>query len=47
MNAVTANLPDVTAVQILVDGKEVDSLAGHIDFGKPIGRANDWIRKGQ
>ena len=47
VNAVTSNLPDVTAVQILVDGKEVDSLAGHIDLREPINRANAWIRKGQ
>lgn len=47
VNAVTSNLPDVSAVQILVDGKEVDSLAGHIDLREPISRANAWIRKGQ
>lgn len=49
VNAVTSNLPDVTAVQILVDGKEVDSLAGHLDLRQPISRASAWIsiRKGQ
>jgi spore germination protein GerM len=47
VNAVTANLPGVTTVQILVDGKEVDSLAGHIDLREPIGRSDAWIRKGQ
>lgn len=47
VNAVTSNLPDVSAVQILVNGKEVDSLAGHLDLRQPIGRASDWIRKGQ
>jgi len=47
VNAVTSNLPDVTAVQILIEGKEVDSLAGHIDLREPINRANAWIRKGQ
>lgn len=47
VNAITSNLPDVTAVQILVDGKEVDSLAGHLDLRQPIRRATDWIRKGQ
>ena len=47
VNAITSNLPDVTAVQILVDGKEVDSLAGHLDLRQPIGRATEWIRKGQ
>ncbi len=47
VNAITSNLPDVNAVQILVDGKEVDSLAGHIDLRQPIARATNWIRKGQ
>jgi spore germination protein GerM len=47
VNAVTSNLPNVSAVQILVEGKEVDSLAGHIDLREPINRANAWIRKGQ
>ncbi|HEX5070687.1 MAG TPA: GerMN domain-containing protein [Vicinamibacterales bacterium] len=47
VNAVTTSLPDVTAVQILIDGKEVDSLAGHIDLREPIGRSDAWVRKGQ
>ena len=46
VNAVTTNLPTVSAVQILVDGKEVDSLAGHIDLREPIGRSDTWVRKG-
>ena len=37
----------VVQFEILVDGKEVDSLAGHIDLREPITRANAWIRKGQ
>jgi hypothetical protein len=36
VNALTANLPAVNSVQILVDGKEVDTLAGHIDLRKPL-----------
>jgi hypothetical protein len=46
VNALTVNLPEITAVQILVDGREVDSLRGHIDLRAPLGRANDWIQKG-
>jgi spore germination protein GerM len=38
VNALTANLPAVTAVQLLVDGKEVDTLAGHIDLRQPLGK---------
>ena len=47
VNAVTANLPDTAAVQILVDGKQVDTLAGHIDLRYPLGKALEWVRKGQ
>jgi spore germination protein GerM len=38
VNALTANLPAVTSVQILIDGKEVDTLAGHVDLRKPLGK---------
>lgn len=47
VNAVTSNLPHVTAVQLLVDGKEVDTLAGHMDLRDPLAKAPEWIRKGQ
>ena len=38
VNAVTANLPAVQRVQIMVDGKEVDTLAGHVDIRRPMSR---------
>jgi spore germination protein GerM len=38
VNAVTANLPAVQRVQIVVDGKEVDTLAGHVDIRRPLSR---------
>jgi hypothetical protein len=44
VNALTVNLPEVTAVQILIDGREVDSLRGHIDLRAPIARASGWIQ---
>jgi spore germination protein GerM len=47
VNAVTANLPDIAAVQILVEGKQVDTLAGHVDLRYPLGKALEWVRKGQ
>jgi len=43
VNAVTANLPAVRAVQILVDGKEVDTLAGHIDLRRPLEKNLDAV----
>jgi len=36
VDALTANLPAITAVQLLVDGKEVDTLAGHVDLRRPF-----------
>ena len=36
VNALTVNLPAVRAVQILVDGKEVQTLAGHVDLRQPL-----------
>ena len=43
VSALTSNLPAVTSVQLLVDGKEVDTLAGHIDLRKPLGKNTDVI----
>jgi hypothetical protein len=45
VNAITVNLPDVTGVQILVDGKEVDTLAGHIDLRHPLRKSMKWVKK--
>lgn len=38
VNAVTANLPSIQRVQILIDGKEAETLAGHIDLRRPLER---------
>lgn len=46
VNAVTVNLPEIAAVQILIEGREVDSLRGHVDLRAPLGKAIDWIQKG-
>jgi germination protein M len=45
VNALTVNLPDITAVQILIDGKEVDTLAGHVDLRHPLRRALEWVKR--
>jgi spore germination protein GerM len=42
VNAVIVNLPDVQQVQLLIDGREVDTLAGHVDLRKPL-RKNDQL----
>jgi Sporulation and spore germination len=43
VNALTENLPAVTAVQVLVDGKEVDTLAGHVDLRRPLAKNLTWV----
>ena len=43
VNVLTANLPAITSVQILVDGREVDTLAGHVDLRRPLAPAPKWL----
>ena len=38
VNALTVNLPAVHSVQILIDGKEAETLAGHIDLRQPLAK---------
>jgi spore germination protein GerM len=43
VNALTVNLPAILRVQILVDGKEVDTLAGHVDLRQPLSKSLEWV----
>jgi hypothetical protein len=45
VNAVTANLPAARRVQILVDGKEADTIAGHVDLRRPLTRNDSLVRE--
>jgi Sporulation and spore germination len=45
VHALTVNLPAVSTVQILVDGKEVETLAGHVDLRRPLARNMDWLEE--
>jgi spore germination protein GerM len=44
VNAVTVNLPAILRVQILIDGKEVDTLAGHVDLRNPLSKNMTWVK---
>jgi hypothetical protein len=44
VNSLTANLPAVTAVQLLIDGKEVDTLSGHVDLRRPLAKNLAWVQ---
>jgi spore germination protein GerM len=43
VNALTVTLPKVQRVQILVDGQEVDTLAGHVDLRHPLAKSMAWV----
>jgi spore germination protein GerM len=47
VNALTVNLPAITRVQILVEGQEVDTLAGHVDLRNPLRRGLKWMEDAQ
>ena len=44
VQAVTANLPAARRVQILVDGMEVDTIAGHVDLRRPLAPDPSLVR---
>jgi spore germination protein GerM len=44
VNALTTNLPAVKRVQILIEGREVDTLAGHVDLRHPLQKNLKWVR---
>jgi hypothetical protein len=35
-SAIKANMPDFTALKIIIDGQEAESFGGHIDISRPI-----------
>jgi spore germination protein GerM len=42
VNTLLVNLPTASAVQILIDGREADTLAGHVDLRRPL-RKNETL----
>jgi sporulation and spore germination protein len=44
VNALTVNLPAVKRVQILIGGKEADTLAGHVDLRHPLQKSLKWVK---
>jgi hypothetical protein len=45
VNTITTNLQGVQRVQLLVDGKEADSVAGHVDVRRPLERDLSFVRQ--
>ena len=44
VNALLTNLPTLREVQILVNGQEVDTLAGHVDLRRPLRKNEELIQ---
>jgi spore germination protein GerM len=44
VNALTANLPAIKSVQILVNGKQIETLAGHVDLRRPLAQDLAWVQ---
>jgi len=45
VDALTINLPAIATVQLLVDDKQVDTLAGHVDLRRPLAKNLDLIEQ--
>jgi spore germination protein GerM len=45
VNVLATNLPAVTSVQVLVDGKEVETLAGHVDLRRPLAKNLEYVEE--
>jgi len=41
MQTLVANVPDIKRVQILIEGREVETLSGHVDIRRPLDTT--WI----
>ena len=44
VDALGANLPAIHSVQILVEGKQVETLAGHVDLRRPLETNLSWVQ---
>ena len=43
VNALALNMNEINAVQILIEGREVDTLKGHVDLRRPLGLNLNWV----
>lgn len=46
VHALAANVRGISSVQLLVEGRQVDTLAGHIDLRQPLAADPRWVQKG-
>lgn len=39
----TVSFPEIIAVQFLVEGRWIETLAGHVDLSRPLLPSDDWV----
>ena len=39
----TESFPEIFAVQFLVEGEQIETLAGHVDLSRPLQPSADWV----
>lgn len=39
----TESFPEIVAVQFLVEGRWIETLAGHVDLSRPVLPSDDWV----
>ena len=45
VNSLTLNFPQIKRVQILIEGKEIETIAGHLSLRQPVPPKPDLIRR--
>ncbi|MGD8329751.1 MAG: GerMN domain-containing protein [Acidobacteriota bacterium] len=40
---VTTSFPEIVAVQLLIDGEQRETLAGHVDISMPLLPSDEWV----
>jgi hypothetical protein len=45
VNSLAINFPEIKQVQILIEGREIDSITGHLSLSKPISPNPGLVKK--
>ena len=45
VNSLTLNFPQIKRVQILIDGKPIETIAGHLSLRQPLSPKSDLIKR--
>lgn len=45
VNSLSLNFPQIKRVQILIDGKPIETITGHLSLGQPVSPKRDLIKR--